>query len=44
MRTVVIEGRVVMRERRLLTLNEPLIKQKARAIRERITRSLGSGK
>ncbi|MFL6254631.1 MAG: amidohydrolase [Pyrinomonadaceae bacterium] len=39
-RTVVIEGRVVMRERRLLTLNEPLIKQKARAIRERITRSL----
>src|SRR5215218_3529072 len=25
-RTVVIEGRVVMRERRLLTLNEPLIK------------------
>jgi 5-methylthioadenosine/S-adenosylhomocysteine deaminase len=39
-RTVVIEGRVVMRERRLLTLNEALIKQKARAIRERITRSL----
>jgi 5-methylthioadenosine/S-adenosylhomocysteine deaminase len=39
-RTVVIEGRVVMRERRLLTLNEPLIKQKARAIRERISRSL----
>lgn len=38
--TVVIEGRVVMRERRLLTLNEALIKQKARAIRERITRSL----
>jgi 5-methylthioadenosine/S-adenosylhomocysteine deaminase len=39
-RTVVIEGRVVMRERRLLTLNESLIKQKARAIRERVTRSL----
>ncbi len=39
-RTVVIEGRVVMRERRLLTLDEPLIKQKARALRERITRSL----
>jgi 5-methylthioadenosine/S-adenosylhomocysteine deaminase len=39
-RTVVIEGRVVMRERRLLTLNEALIKRKARAIRERITRSL----
>jgi 5-methylthioadenosine/S-adenosylhomocysteine deaminase len=43
-RTVVIEGRVVMRERRLLTLNEPLIKQKARAIRERISRSLSSGR
>ncbi|HJQ33608.1 MAG TPA: amidohydrolase [Pyrinomonadaceae bacterium] len=39
-RTVVIEGRVVMRDRRLLTLNEPLIKQKARALRERVTRSL----
>jgi 5-methylthioadenosine/S-adenosylhomocysteine deaminase len=39
-RTVVIEGRVVMRDRRLLTLNEPLIKQRARAIRERISRSL----
>ena len=39
-RTVVIEGRVVMRDRRLLTLNEPVIKRKARAIRERITRSL----
>src|SRR3712207_5625629 len=43
-RTVVIEGRVVMRERRLLTLNEALIKQKALAIRERITRSLASGR
>jgi 5-methylthioadenosine/S-adenosylhomocysteine deaminase len=41
-RTVVIEGRVVMRDRRLLTLNEPLIKQRARAIRERITRSLAA--
>jgi 5-methylthioadenosine/S-adenosylhomocysteine deaminase len=39
-RTVVIDGRVVMRERRLLTLDEALIKQKARAIRERVTRSL----
>jgi 5-methylthioadenosine/S-adenosylhomocysteine deaminase len=39
-RTVVIEGRVVMRERRLLTLNETLIKQKARLLRERVTRSL----
>ncbi len=42
MRTVVIEGRVVMRDRRLLTLNEPLIKQRARAIRERVSRSLSS--
>ena len=41
-RTVVIEGRVVMRERRLLTLNETLIKQKARLLRERVTRSLSS--
>ncbi len=39
-RTVIIEGRVVMRDRRLLTLNETEIKQKARAFRERITRSL----
>ncbi|HKG15264.1 MAG TPA: amidohydrolase [Pyrinomonadaceae bacterium] len=39
-RTVVIEGRVVMRDRRLLTLNETLIKQKARLLRERVTRSL----
>jgi 5-methylthioadenosine/S-adenosylhomocysteine deaminase len=41
-RTVVIEGRVVMRDRRLLTLDEPLIKRRARAIRERVTRSLGA--
>jgi 5-methylthioadenosine/S-adenosylhomocysteine deaminase len=41
-RTVVIEGRVVMRDRRLLTLNEELIKQKARAYRERISRSLSA--
>ena len=41
-RTVVIEGRVVMRDRRLLTLDEPLIKQRARAIRERISRSLAA--
>lgn len=40
-RTVVIEGRVVMRDRRLLTLNETLIKQKARLLRERVTKSLG---
>jgi 5-methylthioadenosine/S-adenosylhomocysteine deaminase len=43
-RTVVVEGRVVMRDRRLLTLNETLIKQKARALRERISRSLAARK
>jgi 5-methylthioadenosine/S-adenosylhomocysteine deaminase len=42
-RTVVIEGRVVMRDRRLLTLDEPLIKRRARAIRERVSRSLSAG-
>ena len=39
-RTVVVEGRVLMRDRRLLTLNEELIKTKARAIRERVSRSI----
>lgn len=41
-RTVVIEGRVVMRDRRLLTLNEPLIKQQARAVRARVSKSLAA--
>jgi len=39
-RTVVIEGRVVMRDRRLLTLDEPLVKRQARDFRARIARSL----
>ncbi|HEX8180379.1 MAG TPA: amidohydrolase [Pyrinomonadaceae bacterium] len=39
-RTVVIEGRVVMRDRRLLTLDEEAIKREARMFRERIARSL----
>jgi 5-methylthioadenosine/S-adenosylhomocysteine deaminase len=39
-RTVVIEGRVVMRDRRLLTLDETDIKRRARVIRERISNSL----
>jgi 5-methylthioadenosine/S-adenosylhomocysteine deaminase len=39
-RTVVVEGRVLMRDRRLLTLNEELIKTRARALRERISRSI----
>ena len=40
--TVIIEGRVVMRDRRLLTLNEETIKADARRYRERIIRSLGA--
>src|SRR5438132_1505896 len=40
-RTVVIEGRVVMRDRRLLTLNEETIKGDALRYRERIVRSVG---
>ena len=39
-RTVIIEGRVVMRDRRLLTLNESDIKARARAYREKIVQSL----
>jgi 5-methylthioadenosine/S-adenosylhomocysteine deaminase len=39
-RTVIIEGRVVMRDRRLLTLDENGIKMRALAFRERISRSL----
>lgn len=39
-RTVVIEGRVVMLDRRLLTLNENDIKRDARIYREKIARSL----
>jgi 5-methylthioadenosine/S-adenosylhomocysteine deaminase len=41
-RTVIIEGRVVMRDRRLLTLNEETIKADARRYRERIVSSLGA--
>jgi len=41
-RTVIIEGRVVMRDRRLLTLNEKTIKADARRYRERIISSLGA--
>jgi hypothetical protein len=39
-RTVVIEGRVVMRDRRLLTLDEETVKRDARAYRVRISQSL----
>ena len=40
--TVIIEGRIVMRDRRLLTLNEEAIKADARRYRERIILSLGA--
>jgi 5-methylthioadenosine/S-adenosylhomocysteine deaminase len=40
-RTVIIEGRVVMRDRLLLTLNEATIKVDARRYRERIVKSVG---
>ena len=41
-RTVIINGRLVMRDRRLLTLDEAAIKAGARVFRERIIKSLGS--
>jgi 5-methylthioadenosine/S-adenosylhomocysteine deaminase len=41
-RTVIVEGRVIMHDRRLLTLNEETIKTDARRYRERIIRSLGA--
>ena len=40
-RTVIIEGTVIMRDRRLLTLNEETIKADARKYRERIVQSVG---
>jgi 5-methylthioadenosine/S-adenosylhomocysteine deaminase len=39
-RTVVVEGRILMRDRKLLTLNEEEIKGRARVFRERIRKSL----
>lgn len=41
-RTVIIEGRVVMRDRRLLTLDEQDIKARARIFREQIIKSLAA--
>jgi 5-methylthioadenosine/S-adenosylhomocysteine deaminase len=41
-RTVIVEGRVIMRDRRLLTLNEETIKADARRYRQRIIESLGA--
>ncbi len=40
--TVIINGRVVMRNRRLLTLNERTIKTEARALRDKIIKSLAT--
>ncbi|MGH9933306.1 MAG: amidohydrolase family protein [Pyrinomonadaceae bacterium] len=39
--TVLINGKVVMRDRHLLTLDEAAIKESARVFRERIVKSLG---
>jgi len=41
-RTVIINGRLVMLDRRLLTLNESAIKRDANAYRDRIIKSLGN--
>ena len=40
--TVIINGRVVMRDRRLLTLNETTVKTDARVFRDSIIKSLGT--
>ena len=40
--TVIINGRLVMRNRRLLTLNETAVKNDARTFRDRIIKSLGN--
>src|SRR6476659_3478132 len=39
--TVIINGRVIMRDRRLLTLDEAAIKEGARVFREKVIKSLG---
>jgi 5-methylthioadenosine/S-adenosylhomocysteine deaminase len=40
--TVIINGRIVMRDRQLLTLDEAAIKESARSFRDRVLKSLGS--
>ena len=40
--TVIINGRLVMRDRRLLTLNETAVKTEARAFRDKIIRSVST--
>lgn len=41
--TVIINGRIVMRDRRLLTLDETAIKASARVFREQVIKSLAGG-
>jgi 5-methylthioadenosine/S-adenosylhomocysteine deaminase len=41
--TVIINGRIVMRDRRLLTLDEAAVKSEARAFRDKIIKSVSSG-
>lgn len=41
-RSVIIEGKFVMKDRKLLTLNEVLIKQKANTYRDQIVKSLAN--
>jgi 5-methylthioadenosine/S-adenosylhomocysteine deaminase len=41
--TVIINGRIVMRDRRLLTLDETAIKRSARSFREQVIKSLAAG-
>jgi 5-methylthioadenosine/S-adenosylhomocysteine deaminase len=40
--TVIINGRIVMRDRRLLTLDETSVKNAARAFRDKISKSIGT--
>jgi 5-methylthioadenosine/S-adenosylhomocysteine deaminase len=40
--TVIVNGRILMRDRKLLTLDEPAIKEGARIYRERVLKSLGN--
>jgi 5-methylthioadenosine/S-adenosylhomocysteine deaminase len=40
--TVIINGKIVMRDRRLLTLDEAAIKRSARVFRDQVSKSLGS--
>jgi len=40
--SVIINGRIVMRDRRLLTLNETTVKNDARALRDKIMKSVSS--